>query len=151
MSWISNVTRSLLGSGRPNLHSKSNELYISSRRGMFSRANRKRFSASVSTFSTAASAVASTWPMQTSGERNRSMISGGWMGSKASVASWPAYFRMIFWPPGCSGKNFVKSYTLPWRMTQTSSMHRTRIGLNVSNHFSNRNIIRIMANIDDYL
>ena len=30
------------------------------------------------------------------------MASGGWMGSYASVASLPAYFKMILDPPGCS-------------------------------------------------
>lgn len=32
-----------------------------------------------------------------------------------------AYFRMIFIPPGCSGRNSVTSYALPCTTTQQSS------------------------------
>jgi hypothetical protein len=66
----------------------------------------------------------STSPRCLSGVKFSVMIPGGWIGSYASVASFPAYFycqetlegrktRMIAWPPGCSGRNSVTSYALP--------------------------------------
>lgn len=44
------------------------------------------------------------------------------MGSYASVASFPAYLRMILLPPGCSSKNSVTSYTLLWTTIQQLSL-----------------------------
>lgn len=32
------------------------------------------------------------------------------MGSNSSVASLPAYLRMIFWPPGCSESSVRRRY-----------------------------------------
>jgi hypothetical protein len=39
------------------------------------------------------------------------------MGSYASVASLPAYFKIILEPPGCSSKKAVTSKARPWTMT----------------------------------
>ena len=43
------------------------------------------------------------------------------MSSNASVASEPACSSMDSSPSGCSAKNFVTSYTLPWIIIQQSS------------------------------
>ena len=39
------------------------------------------------------------------------------MGSYASVASLPAYFKIILEPPGCSSRNSVTSKARPWTIT----------------------------------
>lgn len=52
---------------------------------------------------------ADTVPRHASGLRFSSSVPGGWTGSYSSVASWPARERMIFEPPGCSGRKSVTS------------------------------------------
>ena len=53
-------------------------------------------------FSTLSTVFMSTSPRCLGLGRYLSSVSGGWIGSNSSVASLPAYLRMIFCPPGCS-------------------------------------------------
>ena len=107
-----------------------------------------------SSFSSCCLAATSTDPRHFSFGRFFSSASLGCMGLYAAVASRPAYFRMIFSPPGCScslsdeilshsvadykrtGRKFVTSYTLPSMMTQ-QSLTRQRSVL-ASNYFGTR-------------
>mmetsp|Transcript_9677 Transcript_9677/g.31989 ORF Transcript_9677/g.31989 Transcript_9677/m.31989 type:complete len:223 (+) Transcript_9677:1175-1843(+) len=61
-----------------------------------------------------------TTPTSASGDRYFFNTFGGCNMLNSSVASFPANNMMAFLPPGWSGRNAVRSYTLPSITTQTS-------------------------------
>mmetsp|Transcript_2366 Transcript_2366/g.9832 ORF Transcript_2366/g.9832 Transcript_2366/m.9832 type:complete len:267 (-) Transcript_2366:1272-2072(-) len=61
-----------------------------------------------------------TVPRSASGERYFLSTLGGWSMLNSSVASFPAKSMIAFLPPGWSGRNDVRSYTLPSITTHRS-------------------------------
>lgn len=83
--------------------SKSSRLYICPSAGLSATASRRTASSGLSSLCSTTTVDMSTGPRCLEASRYLSRVSGGWMGSNSSVASLPAYLRIILEPPGCSG------------------------------------------------